>query len=154
MGSVSSHKRLEDFRRLNEGPEILILPCAWDFVSARIFSQEGFPALGTTIDVVLAVAPLLEVTCRLRAGHTQLVVKVFTLQGERLLAQRSGLGAAGAGSERKVVARIGLDVSLPSTLRIVVQAMRPLRKGESADAPHQQDVVLADAVTRVEVDLR
>ena len=35
-------------RRLHLGPEILVLPNAWDAASARIFEQAGFPALATT----------------------------------------------------------------------------------------------------------
>jgi 2-methylisocitrate lyase-like PEP mutase family enzyme len=36
------------FRRLHHGPEILILPNAWDCASARIFEEAGFPAMATT----------------------------------------------------------------------------------------------------------
>src|SRR5215831_14403993 len=36
------------FRRLHQGPSILVLPNAWDAASARIFSTLGFPALATT----------------------------------------------------------------------------------------------------------
>jgi 2-methylisocitrate lyase-like PEP mutase family enzyme len=38
-------KRLRD---LHHGPPILVLPNAWDAVSARIFEAEGFPAIATT----------------------------------------------------------------------------------------------------------
>jgi len=36
------------FRRLHHGPEILILPNAWDVATARVFELTGFSALGTT----------------------------------------------------------------------------------------------------------
>jgi len=36
------------FRALHHGPPILVLPNAWDAVSARIFQAEGFPAIATT----------------------------------------------------------------------------------------------------------
>ena len=37
-----------DFFTFHQGPEILILPNAWDVVSAKIFEIEGFKAIGTT----------------------------------------------------------------------------------------------------------
>ena len=37
-----------DFLTFHQGPEILILPNAWDVVSAKIFEIEGFKAIGTT----------------------------------------------------------------------------------------------------------
>jgi 2-methylisocitrate lyase-like PEP mutase family enzyme len=38
----------EAFRKLHYGPEILILPNAWDAASARIAAAAGFPAIATT----------------------------------------------------------------------------------------------------------
>ena len=41
-------EKSEFFRTLHRGPEILVLPNAWDCASARIFEQTGFPAIATT----------------------------------------------------------------------------------------------------------
>jgi 2-methylisocitrate lyase-like PEP mutase family enzyme len=41
-------EKAEQFRKLHQGPAILILPNAWDVASARVFEDAGFPALGTT----------------------------------------------------------------------------------------------------------
>jgi len=41
-------QKAEFFRTLHRGPEILVLPNAWDCCSARIFQQAGFPAIATT----------------------------------------------------------------------------------------------------------
>ena len=38
----------ELLRALHRGPDILVLPNAWDAISARIFEAEGFPAVATT----------------------------------------------------------------------------------------------------------
>jgi 2-methylisocitrate lyase-like PEP mutase family enzyme len=38
----------EDFRKLHRAPPILLLPNAWDPMSARIFEAAGFPAVATT----------------------------------------------------------------------------------------------------------
>ena len=38
----------EAFRKLHYGPDILILPNAWDAASARIVAAAGFPAIATT----------------------------------------------------------------------------------------------------------
>ena len=38
----------EAFRKLHYGPDILILPNAWDAASARLLAAAGFPAIATT----------------------------------------------------------------------------------------------------------
>ena len=38
----------EQFLALHVAPEILVLPNAWDVVSAKVFEFEGFRAIGTT----------------------------------------------------------------------------------------------------------
>ncbi len=38
----------ETLRSLHHGPEVLVLPNAWDCSSARIFEELGFPAIATT----------------------------------------------------------------------------------------------------------
>jgi len=40
--------KAEKLRALHQGPEILVLPNAWDCASARIFEELGFPAIATT----------------------------------------------------------------------------------------------------------
>lgn len=41
-------EKAEIFRALHRGPQILVLPNAWDCASARIFEEAGFPAIATT----------------------------------------------------------------------------------------------------------
>jgi 2-methylisocitrate lyase-like PEP mutase family enzyme len=41
-------ERCEIFRALHEAPEILVLPNAWDVMSAMLLEQAGFPAVATT----------------------------------------------------------------------------------------------------------
>lgn len=48
MKNDAQVKKAETFRRLHEGPGILILPNAWDAASARIFEMADFSAIGTT----------------------------------------------------------------------------------------------------------
>lgn len=48
MGPREQHQLAEDFRRLHRAPPVLLLPNAWDAMSARIFEAAGFPAIGTT----------------------------------------------------------------------------------------------------------
>ena len=45
---MSQLSQAEALRALHRGPGILLLPNAWDAVSARIFEQAGFPAIATT----------------------------------------------------------------------------------------------------------
>jgi 2-methylisocitrate lyase-like PEP mutase family enzyme len=47
--NISQQRQLaEDFRKLHRTPPILLLPNAWDPMSARIFEAAGFPAAATT----------------------------------------------------------------------------------------------------------
>ena len=40
--------KAEQLRKLHYGPDVLVLPNAWDCASARIFEDLGFPAIATT----------------------------------------------------------------------------------------------------------
>src|SRR5205809_7222013 len=44
----SQQDKAQDFRGLHHGNRILILPNAWDVPSARVFENEGFPAIATS----------------------------------------------------------------------------------------------------------
>jgi 2-methylisocitrate lyase-like PEP mutase family enzyme len=44
----SQKDKAQDFRELHHGKKILILPNAWDVPSARVFENEGFPAVATS----------------------------------------------------------------------------------------------------------
>ena len=48
MPMKTQNEKAELFRSLHRGPEILVLPNAWDCASARIFHLAGFPAIATT----------------------------------------------------------------------------------------------------------
>lgn len=48
MKSNEQKSRAATLRELHQGPKILVLPNAWDCVSARLFEQAGFPAIATT----------------------------------------------------------------------------------------------------------
>jgi len=41
-------EKAEQFRKLHQGPSILVLPNAWDVASARILEELGYPAIATT----------------------------------------------------------------------------------------------------------
>src|ERR1700712_1492651 len=47
--------KAELLRRLHSGPDILVLPNAWDAISARIVEAEGFPVVATGSAGVAAV---------------------------------------------------------------------------------------------------
>jgi 2-methylisocitrate lyase-like PEP mutase family enzyme len=48
MDILALAKKAEHLRKLHHGPRILVLPNAWDVISARIVEQAGFPAVATT----------------------------------------------------------------------------------------------------------
>jgi len=45
---MTRQEKAASFRRLHQGPDILLLPNAWDVASARIFEAAGFAAIATT----------------------------------------------------------------------------------------------------------
>jgi 2-methylisocitrate lyase-like PEP mutase family enzyme len=49
----SQAEKAEKFRRLHDMRKLLILPNAWDVPSARVFEEEGFPAVATSSAGVL-----------------------------------------------------------------------------------------------------
>ena len=56
MSTLSQQQqKAELFRALHTGPGILVLPNAWDVVSARILEDLGYPAIATTSAGVAAV---------------------------------------------------------------------------------------------------
>jgi 2-methylisocitrate lyase-like PEP mutase family enzyme len=48
MNQAEQASKAEAFRGLHRGPRLLLLPNAWDAMSARIVASEGFPAIATT----------------------------------------------------------------------------------------------------------
>ena len=45
---LTSEEKAETFRALHATPDILVLPNAWDVMSAMLIEQAGFPAIATT----------------------------------------------------------------------------------------------------------
>jgi 2-methylisocitrate lyase-like PEP mutase family enzyme len=52
---MTQKKKAELLRSLHHGPEILVLPNAWDAVSARVIEQEGFTVIATSSSGCAAV---------------------------------------------------------------------------------------------------
>ncbi|CAM5779311.1 isocitrate lyase/phosphoenolpyruvate mutase family protein [Castellaniella caeni] len=48
MDKNTSAARAETLRALHHGQDVLLLPNAWDVLTARVFEQQGFPAVATT----------------------------------------------------------------------------------------------------------
>lgn len=51
----TTREKAELLRRLHGGPEVLVLPNAWDAISARIIEAEGFPVIATSSAGLAAV---------------------------------------------------------------------------------------------------
>ncbi len=52
---MNQSEKADLLRRLHAGPDVLVLPNAWDAVSARIVEAEGFPVVATTSAGLAAV---------------------------------------------------------------------------------------------------
>ena len=48
MDAAEQTRQAERFRSMHRGPSLLLLPNAWDALSARIFAAAGFAAIATT----------------------------------------------------------------------------------------------------------
>ncbi len=48
IDKTKQHEKAEHFRSLHRGPQILVLPNAWDAASAKMFERAGFSAVATT----------------------------------------------------------------------------------------------------------
>src|SRR5260370_1219798 len=48
MKTVSLQEHAAAFRRLHDGPGILVLPNAWDVITARVIESAGFAAIATS----------------------------------------------------------------------------------------------------------
>jgi 2-methylisocitrate lyase-like PEP mutase family enzyme len=48
MNSAGQAQKAEHFRNMHRGPSLLLLPNAWDALSARVFAEVGYPAVATT----------------------------------------------------------------------------------------------------------
>ena len=55
MNANTQRAKAIAFRQLHQTPPVLVLPNAWDAVSARIFEQAGFPAIATTSGGIAAL---------------------------------------------------------------------------------------------------
>jgi 2-methylisocitrate lyase-like PEP mutase family enzyme len=55
MKATEQRAKASAFRNLHQGPQILVLPNAWDALSARIFEQAGFSAIATTSGGIAAM---------------------------------------------------------------------------------------------------
>jgi 2-methylisocitrate lyase-like PEP mutase family enzyme len=56
LGTIMTQQAKADlFRQLHNGPDVLVLPNAWDVASARIFEQAGYRAIATTSAGIAAV---------------------------------------------------------------------------------------------------
>jgi 2-methylisocitrate lyase-like PEP mutase family enzyme len=55
MSVLSQIQKAKALLRLHSGPPLLVLPNAWDVVSARILEELGYPAIATTSAGVAAV---------------------------------------------------------------------------------------------------
>jgi len=52
---LTTSAKAEQLRQLHAGPKLLVLPNAWDAISARIIEAEGFPVVATTSAGLAAV---------------------------------------------------------------------------------------------------
>ena len=104
--------KAELFRKLHSGPEILVLPNAWDAISARIVEDEGFPAAATGSAGVAAVLGYPDGERIPRKEMMFMVARMAAAVSVPLTADvEAGYGDA-AGTAREVVAAGAVGMNL------------------------------------------
>lgn len=134
MNIAVQAEKAERLRKLHQGPQILVLPNAWDVASARIMEEAGFPAIATTSSGVAASLgypdgqrisrkEMLEVVARIaRAVHVPVTADMEAGYGttvEEMIETAKAVVAAGAvgmnledvtGEEESSQVELGLQV--------------------------------------------
>jgi len=109
---MDQKSKAELFRRLHSGPEILVLPNAWDAISARIVEAEGFPAAATGSAGVAAVLGYPDGQRIPRREMMFMVARMAAAVGVPLTADvEAGYGDP-AGTAREVVAAGAVGMNL------------------------------------------
>lgn len=134
MNIAVQAEKAERLRKLHQGPQILVLPNAWDVASARTMEEAGFPAIATTSSGVAASLgypdgqrisrkEMLEVVARIaRAVHVPVTADMEAGYGttvEEMIETAKAVVAAGAvgmnledvtGEEESSQVELGLQV--------------------------------------------
>src|SRR5260370_5981311 len=136
--------KIAAFRKLHQGPGMLVLPSAWDVASARIFEEAGFAAVATTsagvanslgypdgerisrdemIAVVKRIAGALKVpvTADMEAGY-----------GDALATARAVVDAGGVGMNLEDSDDSGALVDLATQVRIIEKTCAGVDMGINA----------------------
>jgi 2-methylisocitrate lyase-like PEP mutase family enzyme len=109
---MDQKSKTELFRQLHSGPEILVLPNAWDGISARIVEAEGFPAAATGSAGVAAVLGYPDGERIPRGEMMFMVARMAAAVGVPLTADvEAGYGDP-AGTAREVVAAGAVGMNL------------------------------------------
>lgn len=113
------------FKSLHSGPEILVLPNAWDAVSARIVEAEGFRAAATGSAGVAAVLGYPDGERILRAEMMYMVARIAAAVNVPLTADvEAGYGDP-AGTAREVIAAGAVGMNLED---MVDRELLPLKE--------------------------
>ena len=131
-------EKAELFRALHRGADVLVLPNAWDCMSARIFGKAGFPAIATTsagiantmgypdgeriprdemLAVVKRIAACVEVpvTADLEGGYSDIAGTIAGLVDSGAIGLNLEDGQHDAAQHAQVIAtarRVGLDLGI------------------------------------------
>src|SRR5213595_1817972 len=144
MGTPTQSQQAERFRALHTGPRMLVLPNAWDAVSARLIEQGGFPAIATSSAGVAWALGYADGE-RISRGEMLAVVR-RVVQGVRVPVTadvEAGYGAtaeAAAETARGVIAAgavgMNLEDAKPEGSLLPMEAQAERVRAARAAAPH------------------
>lgn len=145
MNANEQRARAAALRDWHHGPKILVLPNAWDCVSARLFEQAGFPAIATTsggiaamlgypdgqrisaremLQIVgrIAVAVSAPVTADLEAGYGKTVAEVAETMRQAIAAGVAGANLEDGRGPNQPLAEIAYQTDIIKAVREVAAA--------------------------------
>jgi 2-methylisocitrate lyase-like PEP mutase family enzyme len=76
MSQITQQAKGTHFRQLHQGPQVLMLPNAWDVGSALMLQHEGFPALATTSAGIAYAQGVPDHECLSRAQMLDAVARI------------------------------------------------------------------------------
>jgi len=138
LKSDEQRSRAATLHELHRGPKILVLPNAWDCVSARLFEQAGFPAIATTSGGIAATLGYPDGQCISEIEMLLIVERIAaTVSVPVTAALEAGYGTTAAGIAETIRQAITLGV-VGANLEDGRGANQPL-----AEIARQTDIIKA-----------
>ena len=103
MNLIAQQQKAAHFLKLHDRSRILVLPNAWDVVSARIVEEAGFPAIATTAK---RMSPPMMISSPIRRVRTNMSHSFLVRKSRLMGVSRGKLQVALFGSDVKTALQL------------------------------------------------